>query len=57
MFVAGFHTCDIDLFPFDRHIVSLEDGLHGLRDLRADTVTYDLMLGFVLVEVHGAEPL
>ena len=47
MFVARFHACDIDLFPFDRHVVGFENGLHRFRNLGADTVTCGNALGFV----------
>jgi hypothetical protein len=39
MLVASVYTCDIDLFPLDRYVVGFEDGLDGLCDFGADTVT------------------
>ena len=38
--VSGVDTADIDLFPLNGHILGLEDGLHGFRNLSTDTVTY-----------------
>jgi len=40
MFVAGLDTRYVDLFPFDRYVVSLEHGLDCFGNLGADTVTY-----------------
>ena len=40
VFVARFNARNIDLFPFDRHVVGFEDGLDGVGYLGADAVTF-----------------
>ena len=47
MLAARVHTGDVDLLPFDRDIVGLEDGLDGLRYFGADTITCFSTLSYV----------
>lgn len=40
MLVAAVDTADIDLLPLNGDVVCLEDGLDGLGNLGADTITF-----------------
>ena len=51
VFVARFNACNINLFPFDRHIVRFEYGFDGLGYLGADAVTFK-GLSMVAIVAH-----
>ena len=37
--VSSFNSCDIDLLPFDRHVVRLENSLYGFGHFSTNAIT------------------